>query len=372
MKKHVVLVEPNYYSKYPPIGLLKISSYEKSMSNTTELVRKLNFPKKRPDKIYVTSLFTWAWHPVWRAIRKYKAWFPDVEIWLGGLYASLLPEHAQLSGADKIYRGIFWEVENLLPDYSLVPKWNGSIVWASRGCNNKCTFCAVPKLEGDLKCEKSSIKKYIWKGHTKIIFFDNNILATKYWKDIFEELIELNMQVDFNEGLDARLLSDEACTLISKMKIPIIRLAYDMPPQRYYVKRAINLLHEKGISKRDILIYALFNFNESPDEYLERILEILEWGAVCYPMRFQPCVTLEKDSYVSPKWTQERLEMVQKARRVIGYGGTFPPYEGLINKFKKAKDFDEAFSLYPIKKQRKTLKMIQDAQVRSLQHRSQN
>jgi len=348
MSKHIVLVEPNYYTKYPPIGLLKISTFEKNNGNTTELVRKLSFPKKRPDKIYVTSLFTWAWQPVWRAVRKHKAWFPEIELWLGGLYASLMPEHAKMSGADHIYQGIFWEVEECIPDYSLVPEWDASIVWASRGCKNKCTFCAVPKLEGSLNHERPSISKFIWEGHKKIIFFDNNILATKYWKDIFEEVIELNMIVDFNEGLDARLLNEDAAVLISKMKIPIVRLAYDMPSQKHYVKKAINLLNNYGISKRDILVYSLFNYTESPDEYHKRVLEILEWGAVCYPMRFQPCMTLKKDSYISPKWTPERLEMVQRSRRVIGYGGTFPPYEGLINKFKQASNFDEAFSLYPL------------------------
>lgn len=86
-------------------------------------------------------------------------------------------------------------------------------------------------------------------------------------------------------------------------------------------------------------MYSLFNYTESPNEYHKRVLEILEWEAVCYPMRFQPCMTFEKDSYISPKWTSEKLEMVQKARRVIGYGGTYPPYEGLINKFREAESY---------------------------------
>lgn len=298
--------------------------------------------------VYITSLFTWAWSPVWRGVRKYKAWYPEVPIWLGGLYASLLPDHAKLSGADNIYFGVHGEAEDMLPDYSLVPNWDGSIIFASRGCSNNCPYCAVPKLEGKINSEKSSIKKYVWPGHTKLIFFDNNILAMRYWKNIFREVIELGMEVDFNQGLDAQLLSDEAALLLSKMKIPRIRLAYDRPSERDYVERAINLLSEKGINKRHILIYTLFNFNESPIDFLSRVLEILEWGAVCYPMRFQPQYTLKKDSYISPKWTEEKLEMVATARRVIGYGGAFPPYDGLINKFRDAGGFYKAFSLDPI------------------------
>ncbi len=355
LTQHIVLAEPNYYSQFPPIGLLKLSAYEKSKGNTTELVRKSRFPRKKPDKIYLTSLFTWAWRPVWFAIRKYKARYPETEIWLGGLYASLLPEHAKLSGVDHIFEGLYHEAEEMLPDYSLVPDWNGSIIFASRGCNNNCIYCAVSKLEGKINSERTSIQKYIWPSHTKVFFFDNNILAMRYWKDIFKEIIKLGLNVDFNQGLDARLLSDEAATLLSKMKKKYIRLAYDIPSQSQHVKRAIKVLHKKGVYKRAILVYALYNFTDSPNDFFPRVKKILEWGAVCYPMRYQPCNTLTKNSYVSPKWTSEQLDMVERARRVIGYGGAFPPYKGLINKFKKAKDFDEAFSLYPENNSKKTI-----------------
>jgi hypothetical protein len=66
-------------------------------------------------------------------------------------------------------------------------------------------------------------------------------------------------------------------------------------------------------------------------------------------MRYQPLsggYGFEKDSYVAPTWTNEELEIVAKARRVIGFGGAFPPYEGLVKKFYNAKSFDEAFGLY--------------------------
>jgi len=64
-------------------------------------------------------------------------------------------------------------------------------------------------------------------------------------------------------------------------------------------------------------------------------------------MRYQPLEPCTKDSYVSPSWTSEQLEMIAKARRVIGYGGAFPPYEGLRKKLTTARDFREAFELKP-------------------------
>ena len=65
-------------------------------------------------------------------------------------------------------------------------------------------------------------------------------------------------------------------------------------------------------------------------------------------MRFEPLDSLTKNVYISPKWTKERLEMVAEARRVIGYGGAFPPYEGLRKKLAAAKSFEEAFGLRPV------------------------
>ena len=65
-------------------------------------------------------------------------------------------------------------------------------------------------------------------------------------------------------------------------------------------------------------------------------------------MRYQPLngdMALEKDSFISPNWTVEELNMVVQARRVIGFGGAFPPYQGLLDKFMKANGFHEAFEL---------------------------
>ena len=68
---------------------------------------------------------------------------------------------------------------------------------------------------------------------------------------------------------------------------------------------------------------------------------------------------------------QKRLEMVQRARRVIGYGGAFPPYEGLIKKFEKAHNFDEAFALWPAKRHRSRLQpTLKLKQAKLYNHRS--
>jgi hypothetical protein len=351
MANHILLVEPAYYSKFPPIGLLKLSTYHKSKKDTTEYIDFKNKdqrnPKKIPNKIYVTSLFTWARQPVWDAIAYYKNKFPDAEVWLGGIYASLLPEHAKLSGADRIYHGLFPEAENVLPDYDLVPQWDGSIIFSSRGCCNACDFCAVPRLEGKMNSLKKSIKPFVLDRHSKIIFFDNNFLANKHRMDIFKELIDFDKKVDFNQGIDARLITEPVAKMIGSLKLDsTVRLAYDSYNQQKYVKRAVDRLLNIGIKKRDIFVYTLFNYTDTPDEFFNRVREILNWGVVCYPMRYESLYTIEKNSFISPHWDSRKIELVQHARRVIGYGGAFPAYEGLVNKFNTAAGFEEAFELY--------------------------
>jgi hypothetical protein len=352
--KHILLVEPRYYTKYPPLGLLKLSAYHKSLGNTVELVKgtAVNAYEEEPDIIYVTSLFTWAWKPVWDAVQFYSTYFPEAELWLGGLYASLMPGHAALSGINpkRIFEGIFSKVEGFRPDYSLVPEWNkkekASIIFSSRGCIRACTFCGVSRIEGSLNSEKKSIRNLIWEGHKRVILFDNNFLASRGWEDVLSEIYELDLTVDFNQGLDARLLTERVAKKISKVKIDrFIRLSYDTLEIGPFVKKAIQLLKLHGIDGRNILVYALYNFTDSPQDLFVRIKDILSWGAVAYPMRFQPVYTLTKNNHIAPKWDETRLNAVQRARRVIGSGGAFPPYKGMIKvKVEGCRTFDEAFS----------------------------
>lgn len=322
-----------------------MATYFRNQGFKIELVRGCKKPSFTPDEIYVTSLFTYAWKPVHEAVKFYKELFPKSKIILGGIYASLLPDHASKSGADIIYQGVFEEVDTCIPAWDLVPEWDGSIIFTSRGCIRECPFCAVPRIEGKLRDIISSIKPYVYSKHTRIIFWDNNILATKNWKNIFEELEELNKWVDFNQGLDARLINEEVATKLAKLKIKFIRLAYDNKAQREKLKKAIDYLADAGIRKRSIIVYTLYNFSDDPEDFKERVTDLLNWGVVSYPMRYEPLTSLEKNSYISEKWTQEELEMVARARRVLGYGGAFPPYEGLVKKFSDAKNFYEAFSL---------------------------
>jgi len=345
---HVLLVEPAYYTRYPALGLLKLSAHHKARGHTVDYVRGLKPVSHRPDKIYITSLFTWAWEPVHKAVRYYKLLFPKAEVLLGGIYASLIPEHAKLSGADEVHFGVLDEVEDILPDYTLVPEWKSSIMFSARGCIRKCAFCSVPKMEPTIS-GRNSMRHLIWPGHKKVVLWDNNILGTSFWHDIVSELKELDLIVDFNQGLDCRLIDEDVSQELKGLRLRPIRMAYDIPSERKALERAIPALERAGFSRRNMIVYTLYNFTDSPEGFLNRLADMLEWGVVSYPMRYEPLNSLVKNKYVSPHWTCEQIEMIAKARRVLGFGGAFPPYKGLREKIVNARNFEEAFSLRPVK-----------------------
>ena len=353
----ILLVEPGYYTQYPPLGLLKLSTLYKSQGHEVRFVRGLSLVTRFvPDEIKVTSLFTWAWKPVWEAVEFYRALFPKAKVSLGGIYASLTPEHARGSGADELTSGLVPEAEDLMPDYGLVPQWHAqrraSVLFSHRGCIRTCSFCAVPALEGKPFQVRPTtrIRHLVHPNHTRVILWDNNILGESHWREVVAELKELGTEADFNQGIDARLVTEEVARSLAEIKIPTIRLAYDFLAMRDAVHRAVSLFRKTLTDRRyrHITCYLLYNYKDSPGDLFERVRDLLAWGVAAYPMRYQPLSgehAFEKDSYVSPKWTQEELEMVARARRVIGAGGAFPPYEGLVKKFYHATDFHDAFGL---------------------------
>ncbi|MBI4303867.1 MAG: hypothetical protein HY665_05970 [Chloroflexi bacterium] len=299
----------------------------------------------RPNLIYLTSLFTYSWKPIHEAAAFYRALYPCATIVLGGIYATLMPEHAKLADVDEVHKGLVMEAEQFRPDFTLAPDWQSSIMFGTRGCIRKCAFCAVPRLEGKTWGPAHGIRDLRFPGHRKVVLWDNNILGVPNWRDVIAELREMDVEVDFNQGLDARLITEDVARELAGLRIRPIRMAYDIPSERKALEQAIPALEAAGFNRRRMIVYTLYNFTDTPTDFWHRVTDLLSWGAVSYPMRYEPLNSLVKNKYVSPHWTAQQLEMVARARRVMGYGGAFPPYQALYDKFRRATSFEEAFSM---------------------------
>ena len=135
-----LLVEPVNNTQYPPLGLMRISSMLKEKDKDCEVFTQIGIePLKEhisPKKVFISSLFTWHSEQIIQTIRFYKRKYPNAEIKVGGIAASLIPREIQFHTGIKPHIGLYQEAENNPPDYGLTfnRKLNTSITFTSRGC----------------------------------------------------------------------------------------------------------------------------------------------------------------------------------------------------------------------------------------------
>lgn len=356
--KNVLLVEPNFpipnksrnHSNFLPIGLLKIASYLKSKSINVKLIR---FEEKNgedyhqttfdninnsnetiPDLICVTSIFTYWSKYVKNAVLYFKNKYKNTPILVGGIYASLMPDHCkEYTKCDDVILGPIPEADELIPDYSLVDV-DYQILHTSRGCIRKCGFCGTYIIEPEWTCKKS-IKDEIIKK--KLVFYDNNLLANYYIEDILNELIELKKErkityVESQSGFDGRILRKKP--YLAKMlkdagfKNPKIAWDYGLV-QAPKIKEQLDLLIEAGFTAKEISVFMIYNYEPNYEEMEEKRVKCAEWGVQITDCRYRPLDATfdnyssyktkgqtEKDYYIHTKegWTDAKI---RKFRRNI-------------------------------------------------------
>ena len=324
--KNVLLVEPAYKNPYPPLGLLKILTWRKRKGDTVQLIKDtphneaLNrFEQKEKcykklkdhyDIIYITSLFTYQAHYVIESIRYYKNRFPKAQIKVGGIMATLLPDYIEEKTGIKPHVGLLRGAENCSPDYSWYPGLPFSISFTTRGCPRNCSFCAVKKHEPKF-IVKENWPEDIDITKRQIIFWDNNWLASPNFEKDVERLTKFRKVgitgIDFNQGLDCRLLDEEKIKLLNQVKIQPLRLAFDNCSEDGHIQKTIQLAQKYGF--KDIRVYVLYNFednNDTPEYFYYRISEINKLGALAYPMRFR-ALNNANGQYISSKWDNKLL-----------------------------------------------------------------
>lgn len=202
---------------------------------------------------------------------------------------------------------------SLMPDYLAdVAKIGGQVealkhhnpnaTFTSRGCPNRCAFCAVPIIEGDLYEMKS------WER--KPIICDNNLLAcSQAHVDKVLDSLKGIKNVDFNQGLDARHLSDYHAGRLAELDLKFVRLAWDHSSLESQVMLAIQNLRDAGIPRNKIRVYVLFGYQDTPEDALYRLQTLKDIGVWPNAQRYQPLNALEKNKYVNETvgWTDREL-----------------------------------------------------------------
>jgi hypothetical protein len=315
-----------------PIGLLKLASYYRKKGHEIRLVNGNVIIKDfQPDKILITSIFTYWAKYVKEGVQFYRAQFPNAKIIVGGIYASLMPEHCRTyTQCDKVFVGIHKSAEKCKPAYDLLfnPSPPYQIIHTSRGCPRKCPFCGVWKIEPEVVFKKS-IKREICSN--RIIFFDNNLLANPFIKNILNEIANMKwngkpIKCEAVCGIDYRfLLKDpELANLLKKARFENIRIAWDWHYTQWReIKKALELLQNVGYRSKEIYVFMLYNW-EIPFKEMERKrIKCWEWKVQIADCRYRPLnqtydnynpnkPQTSNDYYIHPKWTDAEVKQFRK------------------------------------------------------------
>lgn len=375
--KNILLIEPGYRNKYPPLGLMKIAQYH-GPRGKQDNVRFVKGEDRRVlmtawDRIYVTTLFSFEFPRIAQTIdfALYVANGQADKVFVGGIAASLM--HDRFVNEPK-WRGIRFikgllgqspavalqlddhaeelyaddttgtPIEDLIPDYSILeqieypyPVSDAYFAYASRGCIRKCSFCGVPKLEGEQR--DMAPLSYLVRGVQELYgekkdltLMDNNVVASPRFKEIIAEIRDLGFvpgaklsrpgrppvqrRVDFNQGVDARILCKDPMYLreLSTICLKPLRIAFDHWGLRKPYEQAIRYAHQFGL--HDLSNYMLYNFHDTPADLYHRMLLNVQLNVELgisiwsFPMRYQP-TDLPNRSHIGEKWTRYQLRSLQ-------------------------------------------------------------
>lgn len=226
--------ERDYFKKtFPNYALMKISAWHKENG---DVVAWWN-PLERYDVVYSSKVFDFT--PV-------DPYLPDDAI-RGGTGYRDLPINRELSE----------EIDKMFPDYSIYPECDYAIGYITRGCIRSCPWCVVPKKEGLIKPYRHW-KELVRSDSEKLILMDNNILASSFGIKELESLIGSGYKIDLNQGMDARLVTNDIAQILAELKwIRHIRFSCDTAAQIEPICKTIELLKKCGVKPYRVFVYLL-------------------------------------------------------------------------------------------------------------------
>ena len=548
MNRKVLLIEPNYKNKYPPMGLMKIATYYRMQNDDVrfykgdmkslavqliceDLIEHLEivypeifwkeyypilfqfikigkysiledcdvfasddvldivkefrkryrdkeyFTKPRFDKVGITTLFTFYWDITIDTINFAKQLCKKEEdVMVGGIMSTLLPDEVYAATGIHPFEGLLDKpgtidqgdsliIDQLPLDYSILdeidyvyPANNAYFAYMTRGCVNKCKFCAVPRLEPEY-CDYISLKEQIkitnerFGTQRDLLLLDNNVLASKCYEEIIEEIKECgfgqgatysapneyeitikNLQdsyndrayirkavkiymdimdrlkdedeksnlymkfeekhclyhytatkeaildldevvrplyekthkpskkkriVDFNQGIDSRLITPENMSKLAEVNIYPLRIAFDHWKLHDIYEKSVKTAVKSGI--RNLSNYLLYNFEDKPEELYYRLemnvklCEELDASIYSFPMKYHPINDPEffmNRDYIGKHWNRKFIRAVQavlnSTKGKIGRGKEFfeEAFGSDINEFHKILWMPETFIIY--------------------------
>lgn len=261
---------------FPNLALMKLSAWHKKRGDTVEWYVPLF--GGHYDKVYVAKVFSFTNNYEWPIDAD------EVEYGGSGFAISVVDGH-EVYDKEKD-KPLEYEIEHIYPDYSIYNITDTAYGFLTRGCPRGCSFCHVQAMQGS-KAHKVADLSEFWNGQRNICLLDPNISACNEWRDVFKQLIDSKATVDFSQGLDIRLMTDEKIEMLSKTKVASVHFAWDRYEDKELVVPKLERLKEiTKWDKRKIIVYCLVGDRERKvtDKDLERIYTLREIGTYPFVM----------------------------------------------------------------------------------------
>lgn len=302
---------------FPNLPLMKLSAYHKRIGDTVEWYEPLFHSTGKPfDKVYMSKIFSFT--------HDYQYYINAKEVYKGGSgYCIRIEDGKEIYNTKKDVV-LPPEIETIYPDYEIyydkIPEVkNTAYGFLTRGCPRNCDFCHVATKEGRCSVKVADLNTF-WRGQKNIVLLDPNITACKNWKELFQQLIDSKAWVDFSQGLDIRMMTNEKIEMLKQMKIKQVHFAWDKYEDKDIVIPKFKEFKQiTQWDKRKLAVYVLTNFDTTIEQDLERIYTLRKLGFWPYVMIYDKEHTKTTDTIRKlQRWVNMRA-IFEKVKRFEEY-----------------------------------------------------
>lgn len=298
---------------YPNLPLMKISAWHKAQGDRVEWYQPLF--SGHMDKVYMSKVFSFS--------PDYEYFVDADQIIKGGTgYAIQL-----VDGKEKYDKSrdlpLNEEIEHIYPDYSLYPEQTKDTAYGflTRGCPRGCSFCHVAPKEGKCSYKVADLSEF-WRGQKHIELLDPNTLACKDCEKLLQQLIDSKASVNFNQGLDIRMMTPKRAEMLSQIKIDAIHFAWDRFEDKSIIEPKFKMFRNiSNVNPHNLQVYVLCGDRERDirEEDLYRVYWLRDNG-------YAPYVTLYDKEHLPKGSKLRKLQRWVNNRFIFWSTNTFEDY----------------------------------------------
>ena len=267
--------------RFPNIPLMKLSAWHKQHGDSVEWYNPLfHSIGEQFDIVYMSKVFSFT--------PDFPYGINAKEVRKGGSGYAIILQGGVETYRKELDQDLPYEVEHIYPDYSLYPELTEDTAYGflTRGCPRGCGFCHVASKEGRRSYKVADLSEF-WRGQKKIILCDPNTLACPDHMELLQQLVDSGAKVNFNQGLDIRLVNDDNLELLKRVNLESIHFSFDRWQDKDVIEPRLRAFAEKTGYHRNngrVMVYILTNYDTTIEQDIYRIQLCRELNFSPYPM----------------------------------------------------------------------------------------